>query len=228
MSRPRYEQQLEQIRSSVMDLGDRVEAALGQALRALTNANPVLASHVIAGDAAIDMAQRDLEATVLAVLATQQPVARDLCYLVATTAIAAELERMGDYARRIAKKARAHCATNDELTIPPAIMLMSEEAQAMLRTAIGAFATLDCNLARTLAAADMQVDELRRAAASDVLAQARLRPDAMESAWRLLSVAQLLERFADRSTNIGERVIFVATREIEQLNTGSRQLAVAG
>jgi phosphate transport system protein len=152
-------------------------------------------------------------------LAIQQPVlATDLRTLNATIAIAGELERAGDYAKGIAKRVE-RCLRAPALLEPPAgLHRMGALAQNMLHTTLDAFVRLDVALARSLANEDERVDELEDQVVAEVMDAARQDPAKLDCAIYLLDVAHTLERLADRTTNIAERVIFIATNVVEELN----------
>ena len=218
--RDRYLKQLKLVHDDLLRMGSRVEHSLSDAMRALARWDTELARQVIAGDQEIDTARSSIEEAVLDLLATQQPVlATDLRMLNATIAIAGELERAGDYAKGIAKRVE-RCLHAPALLEPPAgLHRMGALAQSMLHTTLDAFVRLDVGLARSLAAEDERVDELEDQVVEEVMAAARRDPAQLDCAIYLLDVAHTLERLADRTTNIAERVIFIATNVTEQLNT---------
>jgi phosphate transport system protein len=217
--RDRYLKQLKLVHDDLLRMGSRVEHSLADAMRALARWDTSLARQVIAGDEEIDTARSSIEEAVLDLLATQQPVlATDLRMLNATIAIAGELERAGDYAKGIAKRVD-RCLHAPALVEPPAgLHRMGALAQSMLHTALDAFVRLDVALARSLAAEDERVDELEDQVVAELMGAARQDPLKLDCAIALLDVAHTLERLADRTTNIAERVIFIATNVVEQLN----------
>ena len=217
--RDRYLKQLKLVHDDLLRMGSRVEHSLADAMRALARWDTELARQVIAGDAEIDDARSSIEEAVLDLLATQQPVlATDLRMLNATIAIAGELERAGDYAKGIAKRVE-RCLRAPALVEPPAgLHRMGALAQTMLHTTLDAFVRLDVELARSLAVEDERVDELEDQVVAEVMAAAREDVRKLDCAIYLLDIAHTLERLADRTTNIAERVIFIATNVIEQLN----------
>jgi len=217
--RDRYLRQLKLVHDDLLRMGSRVEHALADAMRALENWDTSLAQHVIAGDQEIDETRTEIEEAVLELLATQQPVlATDLRTLNATIAIAGELERAGDYAKGIAKRVERCLRAPTLIETPAGLHRMGALAQAMLHTCQDAFVRLDVNLARSLATEDERVDELEDQVVAELLQAARQDPTKLDCAISMLDVAHTLERLADRTTNIGERVIFIATSVTEQLN----------
>ena len=217
--RERYLKQLKSVHDDLLRMGSRVEHSLADAMRALVRWDTALARQVIAGDHEIDSARTAIEEAVLDLLAIQQPVlATDLRTLNATIAIAGELERAGDYAKGIAKRVE-RCLRVPALLEPPAgLHRMGALAQNMLHTTLDAFVRLDVALARSLANEDERVDELEDQVVVEVMDAARQDPAKLDCAIYLLDVAHTLERLADRTTNIAERVIFIATNVVEELN----------
>lgn len=217
--RDRYLRQLKFVHDDLLRMGSRVEHALADAMRALETWDTDLARHVIAHDPEIDQARTAIEEAVLELLATQQPVlATDLRTLNATIAIAGELERAGDYAKGIAKRVDRCLRAPTLIETPAGLHRMGTLAQAMLHTSQDAFVRLDVNLARSLAREDERVDELEDQVIAEVMNAARQDASKFDCAICLLDVAHTLERLADRTTNIAERVIFIATNVTEQLN----------
>ena len=217
--RDRYLKQLKLVHDDLLRMGSRVEHALAHAMRALETWDTSLAQQVVVEDVEIDAARTAIEEAVLELLATQQPVlATDLRTLNATIAIVGELERSGDYAKGIAKRVGRCLSAPVLLDTPAGLHRMGALAQSMLHTSLDAFVRLDVHLARSLAAEDERVDELEDQVVAELMRIARQDPSKLDSAIYLLDVAHTLERLADRTTNIAERVIFIATSVTEQLN----------
>jgi len=218
--RDRYLRQLKLVHDDLLRMGSRVEHALADAMRALATWDTGLANQVIQGDREIDDARNAIEEATLELLATQQPVlATDLRTLNATIAIAGELERAGDYAKGIAKRVDRCLRAPSLIETPPGLHRMGALAQEMLHTCQDAFVRLDVGLARSLAREDERVDELEDSVIAELMAVARKDSTKLDSVIYMLDVARTLERLADRTTNIAERVIFIATNVTEQLNT---------
>lgn len=217
MSRERYEQQLRELQNDLLRMGAMVEAAIGQSVEALKEQNIEAAREIIRADDQIDRAQYALEEKALTVIATQQPMARDLRSISAAISIASELERMGDYAEGIAEITVRLANTP---LIKPLIDIpkMAVHAQHMVRIALDAYTRLDLDAARGLGDADDEVDHLTDKVQRELIEFMLKDSTSIEQATSLLYVAHNLERIADRATNIGERVIFMATGQITDLN----------
>jgi phosphate transport system protein len=217
--RPRehYLQQLEALHTELRALGQVVTVAITQAIAALTQQDVEAAGRVVADDQRIDKAQYALEERVLGVMATQQPTAGDLRRLVATIEIASELERIGDYAKGIAKITIR--STQQPLVTPfMNIPRMAEQAIAMLGTVLDAFVREDVEAARQLAEAEDEVDLLSKRVQFELVDLMQRDSKSVAQAADLLVVVHNLERIADRTTNIAERVIFMIKGEIVELN----------
>jgi phosphate transport system protein len=217
--RPRehFVKQLEALDADLRALGQMVVTAITRAVDALARQDVAASQQIIAEDQRIDQAQYVLEERVLVVMATQQPMAGDLRRLVAAIEIASELERIGDYAKGIAKIAIR--GAGRPLAKPlPDIPDMAQEAIAMLSRALDAFVNQDADAARRLGEADDRVDVLSKRVRAELLAMIRDDPPAAEWAVDLLFVAHNLERMADRTTNIAERVIFKVSGDVIELN----------
>lgn len=219
MLRERYARQINSLREDLLRMGSMVEQSLLRALHALETWDALEAARVADDEPKIDSVWHDLEERTIRLLATQQPiVASDLRLITVVTAIAGELERIGDYANSIARRVR-RAVRRPVLVIPPApIQEMATLAVQMINTSLEAFLRQDADLAHSLTATDERVDELEDRLREHLIAEARARPDQIEGIIDLLEVVHALERSADRATNIGERVIYLCTSSMETIN----------
>ncbi|MCX7789765.1 MAG: phosphate signaling complex protein PhoU [Chloroflexaceae bacterium] len=219
MLRERYARQINSLREDLLRMGSMVEQALLRALHALETWDALEAARVSDDDPKIDAAWRDLEERTIRLLATQQPiVASDLRLITTVTAIAGELERIGDYANSIARRVRRAVRRPKLLLPPPQINEMATLAIQMVNTSLEAFLRQDTDLAHGLTATDERVDELEDRLREHLIAEAQARPEQIEAIIDLLEVVHALERSADRATNIGERVIYLCTSSMETIN----------
>jgi phosphate transport system protein len=217
MPREQYDRQLKDLQDSLLRLASQVEASIGRAVEALKTQDVDEARRIIADDDAIDRAQYAIEDTALLLIARQAPMAADLRLISAVISIASELERMGDYAEGIAEIVIR--GANEPLLRPLAnIPRMAQIAQRMLREALDAFVNRDAEAARRLGAVDDQVDQLTTVIQDELLKIMVSEPANIERALHLMFVAHNLERVADRATNIGERLIFLVTGQVVDLN----------
>lgn len=217
MPRQQYDRQLSDLQDSLLRLASQVEASIGRAVEALKTQDVDEARRIIADDDAIDRAQYAIEDTALHLIARQAPIAADLRLISAVISIASELERMGDYAEGIAEIVIR--GANEPLLKPLVnIPRMAQIAQRMLRDALDAFVNRDAEAARRVGLADNEVDELTTVVQNDLLQVMVRDPGSSERALHLMFVAHNLERVADRATNIAERLIFLVTGQVVDLN----------
>jgi phosphate transport system protein len=217
--RQRYARQLQNIHDDLLRIGSRVELGLSDALQALANADANLASQVVAADREIDRTHQVIDEHVFELIAMQQPVASDLRTLLATSAIASELERAGDYAKGIAKRVSRLLAQTPIVPVPATIIRMGELSHTMLHQCLDAYVKRDIDIARGLSENDAIVDNLEDEANEQIRTMIKNNVATLESGLILIEITYMLERLADRTTNIGERVIFMINSSNEELNT---------
>ena len=210
--RVRLERDIARLNEDLLSLGSLVEQATLQAVGSLKQRDFDSSRSIIRGDREINRRRFAIEEAVLAVIATQQPVAHDLRRLTAILDVVTELERMGDYAKGIAE---INLRIGEKPLIKPLIDVprMAEKAVAMLHQALGAFVAGDAAQAREVPNADSDVDELYNQVYNELVMHMISDPRTIDGATYLLWVAHNLERLADRVTNICERTIFLVTGE---------------
>jgi phosphate transport system protein len=219
MIRERYTRQIGSLRDDLLRMGSMVEQALLRSITTLETWDVAAAAQIINDDALIDEAWRNLEERTIHLLATQQPiVASDLRLCTVVTAIASELERIGDYANSIAKRVRSATRRPALITPPPQIHEMAKLSLQMLNTSLEAFLRQDTDLAHSLTASDERVDELEDQIRAHIISAAKADMALLEASIDMLDVVHALERTADRATNIGERVIYLTTSTLEKIN----------
>ncbi len=201
----------------ILELGSMVEQATLDAVGALKTRDLEEARRVYAGDQAINEKRFAIENECLITIATQQPMARDLRVLAAVLEVNTELERMGDYAKGIA---RIGLMMGNEPPLKKLIDLprMAEIAADMLHRALGAFVAADVQQARAIPKQDDEVDALYNQIYRELITYMISDPKTIDRANYLLWAAHNIERLADRVTNICERAIFVATGELLELD----------
>jgi phosphate transport system protein len=206
-----------EIKDNVLRLGSLVSDQIMRAIDALERHDAMLATAVIASDGRLNEAQRLITALVARTIATQQPVARDLRFMLALDHVAYDLERMGDHASSVAKQARKlapmpNLGTNGHLSE------MGRLTALLVKDVLRALVDVNETLAREVAARDDEVDRLYHATFDEMLIAMRADPDNVDRGARVLFAAHYLERIGDRVTNIAEDVVFLATGEMEDLN----------
>lgn len=217
MIRVSFDLQLTALQERLVSLGSMVAQAQEQAVRALAERDGQLAQELIAADQSINRAQHEIEEQCLLLIASQQPVARDLRLIFSISSIAWELERMADHAKGIAVIA---LRLADQPMLKPLIDVprMAEIGRELLRGQLDAFLRGDVEAARELARRDNEIDQLNDQVYRELLMIMMTDPRTITRATYLLWVAHNLERFADRTTNIGERVVFLRTNAIVELD----------
>jgi len=187
-----------------------VEKAIELSVDALTRLDADLARRIIEDDKRINAQRYQLEESAVRLIAMQQPLAGDLRLIASVIHIATDLERMGDYAAGIAKIVVMH---GDQPPVKPLIDIprMSEMACSMLRRSLDAFVRRDADAARALVGEDDAVDALYDQVYRELLTYMIEDPKLIQRATWLLWAAHNIERIADRTTNICERVIYMVT-----------------
>jgi phosphate transport system protein len=205
------------IRDSVLRMGSLVEGAIRQAARALVGHDAALALDVVKGDAVINEAQRGVSRLIAVTIATQQPVARDLRYLLTLDHVTYELERMGDHAASVAK---AVIKLSPEPPLASYVHLpeMAERAAVLVHGVLRALVESDAVRAREIAADDDEIDRLYHATFDEVVQLMRDDPANVERGTRIVIASHYLERIGDRATNIAEDVVYLVTGDVEDLN----------
>jgi phosphate transport system protein len=217
MTRTAFTQNLQELQDGVLTLGSMVEKAIGRAVESLRSQDVVLAQQVVDEDARINDARWELEEAAINLMATQAPMARDLRRIAAVMHIVTELERMADHAEGIAVLT---LRTADEPLLKPLVDIprMADLARELLVEALDTYTEMDAERARQVARRDDEVDRLYEQVYRELLTFMISDPKTITRATHLLWVAHNVERIADRVTNICERVVFVVTGQIEEMN----------
>lgn len=207
------EKRLKQLEHDVFSMSDMVEWAIVRSVEALEKKNLVLAREIIRDDLEIDRKRFAIEKDCMQIITSDHPEGSDLRLIVAVLGIIIELERMGDYAQGIANIALmigAHLPLKPFNSIP----MMTDKGIKMLRGSMAAFLAKDIAKARQVAREDEEMDALYEQLFRELLLFMIKHPDTIVYATRITWAAHNLERFADRITNICERVVFSVTGEI--------------
>jgi phosphate transport system protein len=218
MVRETFQRDIQRIREEVLVLGSMVEEAIIQSVKILEQRDHKAAKLLRKADHRINTKRFEIEADVLALIATQQPMAGDMRILAAVLEISTELERLGDYAKGIAK---ISLKIGDDPLIKPLIDIpaMAEKAVSMLHQALDAFARGDVELAHAIPAQDDEVDALYDQVYRELLTYIISDPRTIDQANYLLWAAHNLERTADRVINICERTIYMVTGEMVEISS---------
>lgn len=224
MLRQEFTRELQRLQDEILALGSMVEAALVKSVEQLKQRDFDGSRRLIAADRAINEKRYAIEAEVLKLIATQQPMAGDMRLLAAILEITSELERIGDYGKGIA---RINLLIGEQPLVKPLIdlPLMAEKSRYMLHRALESFVNRDVELACAIPQEDDRVDELYEQVYRELISYIMEDPQTIEGANYLLWVAHNLERTADRVTNICERVVYTVTGELVELDSDWNGLA---
>jgi phosphate transport system protein len=216
-TRIHFLEELSRLNHDVLAMGTRVEENLRKAMDALKNQNVELAREVKASDELVNALQLKIEDQAAVLIATQQPVARDLRELVTVFKVTDNLERAGDHAVHLAKAA-IKLAGEPPFRQIGRLGKMADIECDMIRGAVNAFLNQDADEARRVAARDDEVDAEHKKLFREVLEFMRENPDQVERATRLLTTSGFLERLGDHMTNICEAVVFMTEGSHVELN----------
>jgi len=218
-TRATLDRDLNAVQDDLLRMGSLLDTAIAKSLEALAKRDADLARQIVADDAHINALRFHIEEACVSLIATQQPAARDLRSVLAAMIIVSEMERMGDYAAGIAKTV---IRMGDEPLLKPLIDMprMADECRAMVRRALDAYVAHDADMARAVAAQDDVIDNLYNQIFRELLTFILEDPHTITRALYLLFSAHNLERIGDRAVNISERVIFMTSGELKELNAG--------
>jgi phosphate transport system protein len=205
-----FHEQLAKLRERLLTMSDRAEGLVELSVDALLKRDRDRADAVIAGDRELDDLEVEVESLAVELLALQQPMARDLRFIVSAIKIASDLERVGDHAVNIAQCSLRLIAMQSTLTPEPEIEDMARRARRMLSDALDAFVRGDGVLGREVCLADDYVDALLNSVFRILLTHMMADARAITPSLELILVGRNLERVADLATNIGEDAVFLA------------------
>jgi len=215
--RSHFDQQLSKLQDELLLLASMVDKAIDRAVASLKQRDHAASERVIRDDLAINEKRFEIEERALMLIATQQPMAGDLRVIASVIHIVTDLERMGDHAEGIAKINLLH---GDQPLLKPLIDVprMADLCRDMLRRSMDAFIARDAEAAKLIASEDDSVDQLYDQVYHELVMFMISDPKTIERATWLLWTAHNLERIADRVTNICERVVFLVTGRMEEMN----------
>lgn len=207
-----FDADLGQIRGLVSEMGGRAEAAITDSIAALSRSDLETAARVVEDDRRIDDMEAEVERQVIRLIALRAPMADDLREAVAALKISGVIERMGDYAKNIAKRVPllSEMRATEPLAILPA---MARSVSDLVRAALDAYAKRDPEAALDVCRSDKQVDDFYNTLFRTLLTYMMENPSAITPSAHLLFIAKNLERIGDHATNVAEMVYFAATGE---------------
>jgi phosphate transport system protein len=209
---PHFQEELEQLKTRLLEMGGLAEDRVGTVLRALVNRDSMLVDRVLTGDAPINRLHIELDNRCFKLLALHQPMAVDLRAIVSAVKINTDLERVGDLAVNIAEAVRRylqHPPVKELIDIPR----MADIAQRMLRDALDAYVRRDTSLARAVLNEDDALDGLKTQVFRELLTYMLQDPSTIEPALDLILISRHLERIGDHATNVAEDVIFMVSAQ---------------
>jgi phosphate transport system protein len=198
------------LKQRLLDMSERAESLVALSVEALLERDRDKAIAVIEADAELDRLEVEAENQAIAMLALQQPMARDLRFLIGAIKVSSDLERVGDHAVNIAQCAVRLVDQRAAVPVVPALADMARRARAMLSDALDAFIRGDGALGRAVGKADDEVDAQHESIFRALLADMMGDPQSIAPSLELLLVSRNLERVADLATNIGEDAVYLA------------------
>lgn len=207
-----FDNEISQLRGLIAEMGGLAEVAIRDAVSALTRHDEDKAREVVANDARLDALEAEVDRLAVRIIALRAPMADDLRDVIAALKISGVVERIGDYAKNIAKRV-GHMegrAKIEPLTLIPA---MAEIAEGMVRDVLNAYGARDAALAVEVIRRDEKLDHFYNSIFRNLVAHMMENPATISSAAQLLFVARNLERIGDHATNVAEMVYYAATGE---------------
>jgi phosphate transport system protein len=207
-----FDEALASLRNNVLMMGGLAERSLDRAIRGLLQRDDNLCTTAIADDEEIDQLEKQIDKDGVDLLMRYQPVASDLRRVISAMKLSPNIERVGDQATNIARRARKlnrHPALQEvELIVP-----IQACAMAMFKDSIDAFVREDVDLARAVVARDRELDDMNRAANRRLTERMVQDPDQLRGYLNLIFISRCLERVGDHATNIAEDAVYAAAAE---------------
>ncbi|MCB2058832.1 MAG: phosphate signaling complex protein PhoU [Novosphingobium sp.] len=205
-----FDEDITRLRGMIAEMGGLAEVSINEAMEALVRGNKELAQSVVERDRRIDSLEAEIDKLAVRIIALRAPMADDLREVIAALKIAGVIERIGDYAKNIAKSADKIKGRRqfEPLTLVPA---MAELASEMVHDVLTAYAARDAELAREVVERDDKVDAFYESIFRNLVSHMMENPSTISSAAQLLFVARNIERIGDHATNVAEMVYYAAT-----------------
>ena len=205
-----FDEDITRLRGLIAEMGGLAEVSINEAMDALVRGNRDLAAGVVERDRRIDSIEAEVDKLAVRIIALRAPMADDLREVIAALKIAGVIERIGDYAKNIAKSTSKiqNRRQFEPITLIPA---MSELASEMVHDVLTAYAARDADLAAEVVARDDKVDAFYESIFRNLVSHMMENPSTISSAAQLLFVARNIERIGDHATNVAEMVYYAAT-----------------
>ncbi|MCJ2183344.1 phosphate signaling complex protein PhoU [Novosphingobium sp. 1949] len=207
-----FDSEIGQLRGLVAEMGGLAEVAIRDAIKALTQHDDELAAEVVANDARLDALEAEVDRLAVRTIALRAPMADDLRDVIAALKISGVIERIGDYAKNIAKRVDSldHTSKIEPVTLVPT---MAEIAEGMVRDVLNAYGSRDAQLAVEVIRRDAKLDHFYNTLFRSLLTHMMENPSTITVAAQMLFIARNLERIGDHATNVAEMVYYAATGE---------------
>ncbi len=206
-----FDEDLTEIFKLIVTMGGMVEEAIGQAMLALQNMDGEIAESVVAKDRMIDDLEEEVHRATVSILALRQPRAQDLRMVVAVIRIAISLERVGDYAKNIAKRTIVLIKSQPLGSQSASIKGLAKSVRGLTKTALDSFVLRDADMAADVILLDEDIDRMYNSLFREFLTHMLEDPRNITATMHLLFMAKNLERIGDHATGIAEQVIYVVT-----------------
>ena len=206
-----FDEDLRNLSTRLAAMGGQAESLVSDAVRALSHADVDLAREVIRSDEVLDIGQREIDEKAVALIARRQPMAQDLREVIGTMRIAADLERVGDLGKNIAKRVVAVSADLRPVQLFRGLEALSQMALAQLKDVLDAYADRSVENMDAVRARDEEIDAMYTSIFRELLTYMMEDPRNISSCTHLLFCAKNIERIGDHATNIAETVFFIST-----------------
>ncbi len=208
-----FDSEIGQLRGLVAEMGGLAEVAIRDAITALVQHDEDLANQVVAADARLDVLEAEVDRLAVRTIALRAPMADDLRDVIAALKISGVIERIGDYAKNIAKRVNALEGGRKAIEPVTLVPTMAEIAESMVRDVLNAYGSRDSALAVEVIRRDAKLDHFYNTLFRSLLTHMMENPATITSAAQLLFIARNLERIGDHATNVAEMVYYAATGE---------------
>ncbi|MEP6492965.1 MAG: phosphate signaling complex protein PhoU [bacterium] len=222
-----FHDQLAHLKQRLLDMSDLATSLLDLSVDALLSRDSNMAEAVVTADRDLDALELEVEDKAIALLALQQPMARDLRFIIASIKVSNDLERVGDHAVNIAQSAIRLASSSTIITPDPEIGEMARRARQMLRDSLTAFVRADGVLGRQVCRADDEVDAIHNSVFRILVTHMMEDGRTITPSLELLLVSRNLERVADLATNIGEDAVFLAEGKQIKHHAEEQELSAA-
>lgn len=208
-----YDEELAELNRMIVEMGGLVESQLAQAIEVLVKHNPDQAKVIIQNDSKIDEMETEIDHAATRLLALRQPMGEDLRNIIAALKMATNLERMGDYAKNIAKRTITIAHLPILTKTSTSVERMGEMVRVMIRETLDAYVSRDIKLANQIIENDQEVDQIHTSLFRDILTYMSANPDTTTSCTHLLFIVKNVERIGDHTTNIAEQISYCISGE---------------